>query len=303
LKIEDGQCHGDFTLNHLPFYSGFYEIRAYTKYMLNFGDELIFSRLLPVFDKPKKEGGFEEKKMLRYGSYGPVGNFAMKRERPEKGKSINLRFFPEGGNMVQGIPSRIAFEATDENGNPIEITGFVVDDNTKQELCRITTLHEGRGVFAFTPGNRQKAVAEVSSSGRNYRFDLPAALPQGMVMEVDNLSFPDSIGITLRKKSQTPAGMLGLAVLTGGMLRSYAYISFMDDRDEIDFQIDKAQYPSGVSQIVLFDGYGKVLCDRLIFTGSSDDRLDIKAKTTNRFTTLTNRSRWNFRSQTGKQIR
>ena len=45
LKIENGQCHGDFTLNQIPFYSGFYEVRAYTKYMLNFGGDIIFSRL------------------------------------------------------------------------------------------------------------------------------------------------------------------------------------------------------------------------------------------------------------------
>ena len=44
LKIENGQCHGDFSLNHLPFYSGFYEVRAYTRYMLNFGEDVVFSR-------------------------------------------------------------------------------------------------------------------------------------------------------------------------------------------------------------------------------------------------------------------
>jgi len=64
LKIENGQCHGDFLLTRLPFYSGFYEVRAYTKYMLNFGDDIIFSRLLPVFDKPKVAGNYEEKKMM-----------------------------------------------------------------------------------------------------------------------------------------------------------------------------------------------------------------------------------------------
>ena len=95
LKIENGQCHGDFTLFHFPFYSGFYEVRAYTKYMLNFGEDIIFSRLLPVFNRPKTEGNYEEKEMLKYGSYGPAGNYPMKRQRPEKGKDVNLRFFPK----------------------------------------------------------------------------------------------------------------------------------------------------------------------------------------------------------------
>ena len=72
LKIEDGRCHGDFTLGQLPFYSGFYEVRAYTKYMLNFGEDVIFSRLLPVFNKPKEEGNFEENAMEAILTKDPI---------------------------------------------------------------------------------------------------------------------------------------------------------------------------------------------------------------------------------------
>ena len=35
LPIRNGRCHSSFELTQLPFYSGFYEVRAYTKYMLN----------------------------------------------------------------------------------------------------------------------------------------------------------------------------------------------------------------------------------------------------------------------------
>ena len=56
LPIVDGRCHGDFSLVHLPFHSGFFEVRAYTRYMINFGDETIFSRVFPVFDLPEVEG-------------------------------------------------------------------------------------------------------------------------------------------------------------------------------------------------------------------------------------------------------
>ena len=94
LRIENGQCHGEFTLNQLPFYSGFYEVRAYTKYMLNFGDEIIFSRIFPVFNKPKTEGDFEDKSILNYGRWGSTGYFPMKRESPIKENMVNLRFFP-----------------------------------------------------------------------------------------------------------------------------------------------------------------------------------------------------------------
>ena len=279
LKIENGQCHGDFALNRLPFYSGFYEVRAYTKYMLNFGEDIIFSRLFPVFNRPKTEGDYENRTMVKYGSSGPAGKYPMKRKVPEKGKSVNIRFFPEGGNLIQGIPSRIAFEATDEVGNPIEIRG-VVRDNEKQEIAQLATLHEGRGVFTYTPiAGKQKARVEVEYLGKEYRFDLPTGLQEGIVMDVDNLSQPDSIEITLRKNENTPVDMFGLTVLSGGIIQSYSYIKFADNKKEIRFRIDKSQFPSGVSQIVLFNAKGEILCDRLVFTGSKDDRLDIQVKT------------------------
>jgi len=278
LKIENGQCHGDFTLNQLPFYSGFYEVRAYTKYMLNFGDDVIFSRLLPVFNKPKTEGNFEEKEMLSYGWRG-AGAYPMKREKPERGKEVNVRFFPEGGNLLQGVASRVAFEATDQYGNPIDVTGVVMDEN-RQEVSRFATQHEGRGIFTYTPGmntGKQRAVAEVEYSGRKYQFDMPVGLPQGVVMETDNLSHPDSIGITLRKNRSTPDQMLGVAILNGGKLQNYCFAWIEDD--EVRFKMDKTRLPAGVSQIALFNSKGEILCDRLIFNARMDNFLDIKAKT------------------------
>ena len=280
LKIENGQCHGNFTLEHLPFYSGFYEVRAYTKYMLNFGDDIIFSRLLPVFDKPKEESNFEEKNMLKYTRWG-IRNYPMKREPPEREKKVNLRFFPEGGNLVQGVASRVAFEATDEAGNPIDVTG-VVTDGAKQELCQFSGFHEGRGVFTYAPGvSSRNDVAEVEYSGKKYRFDLPSRLPQGVVMEVDNLTYPDSIVITLRKNSATPPGILGIAVMNGGRLQN-AYLARIEE-DENYFLIDKTLLSSGVSQIVLFNSKGEILCDRLIFTNLNQlltgELIDVKAKT------------------------
>ncbi|MDR0795786.1 MAG: hypothetical protein LBE79_07025, partial [Tannerella sp.] len=278
LKIEDGQCHGNFTLGQLPFYSGFYEVRAYTKYMLNFGDDVIFSRLLPVFNKPKAEGDFEEKKMLGYGRYGPLGSYTMKREPPVREKAVNLRFFPEGGNLIQGVASRVAFEATDAAGNPIEVTGRVVDGN-RQELCPINTLHEGKGIFTYTPGapGRRKDIAEVEYAGRKYRFDMPAGLLQGVVMEVDNLSHPDSIEIVLRKNMDLPVEMYGVTIISGGKLQNYCFARMEDA--EVSFKMDKSRLPAGVSQIVLFNSRGEIVCDRLIFAGKNDDRLNIAAKT------------------------
>jgi len=95
------------------------------------------------------------------------------------------------------------------------------------------------------------------------------------VMEVDNLTYPDSLTITLRKNDNTQTEMLGVVILSGGKLQNYCVVR-IEDR-EVRFSMDKTRLPAGVSQIVLFDGQGEIVCDRLIFSGKNE-MLDIRAK-------------------------
>ena len=62
LKIENGQCHGDFTLDHLPFYSSFYEIRAYTKYMSILATILFFQDCCRFSTNQKKKAILKKKR-------------------------------------------------------------------------------------------------------------------------------------------------------------------------------------------------------------------------------------------------
>ena len=54
-----GVSHGDIRLDSL-LTSGYYEVRAYTRYMTNWGTNAVFSRVFPIFKKPKKEGDYSD---------------------------------------------------------------------------------------------------------------------------------------------------------------------------------------------------------------------------------------------------
>lgn len=271
LKIENGQCHDDFTLSQLPFYSGFYEVRAYTKYMLNFGEEVIFSRLFPVFNKPKEEGNFEEKELLKYG----YGKYPMKREKLQKDKRVNMKFYPEGGNLIQGITSRLAFEITDAFGNPLEATGKIINEE-KEAVSAFSVTHDGRGVFDYTPdGSKQRAV--VDYNGKKYPFDMPQPVSQGFTLHVDNVSYADSLEIILQKNKQTPADKLGMVIVNRGKLYNYCLVHVINNK-AVRFKVDKTALPAGVSQMTVFNSSGEILCDRLLFR-NEEKRLNMKAKT------------------------
>lgn len=68
LKPDNGCCHGSLLVDEMPFYSGYYEIRAYTRYMLNFGPQAIYSRVVPVFFAPEQYGNWADRRVMKYGS-------------------------------------------------------------------------------------------------------------------------------------------------------------------------------------------------------------------------------------------
>lgn len=259
LPIVNGRCNGDFALNHLPFHSGFFEIRAYTKYMTNFGEDVIFSRVIPVFDKPEKEGNFVEKKMLRMRTKN--SRYIVKREWEERTDNVTLKFFPEGGNLVTGITSQVAFEATDKGGAPLEVKGRIVSKSGDSK-GEFTTKHEGRGVFEYTPADGDKA--EVEYQGKNYKFDLPEAQEQGAVMRVDNISMRDSVKVVIKKSENLTADLMGAAVMSGGKLFNFSLMDFSEE-DSFTFTFSKRRLPAGVARIVLTDPEGNIVADRLFF--------------------------------------
>jgi hypothetical protein len=109
---DDGSCYGEFELDPLLL-SGYYEIRAYTRYMLNWDKSAVFSRVFPIFDKVNADN-WDFKNMLdRRRGFREKGEW-VSAELPE----ATLEFFPEGGNLVAGLESRVAFELRGKDGIP-----------------------------------------------------------------------------------------------------------------------------------------------------------------------------------------
>ncbi len=270
LKLADGQGHGDFVLNRVPFYSGFYEIRAYTKYMRNFGDDIVFSRIISVFDAPKQEGDFSEKKMDKYG----VGKYVYLRPKPEKHKKMDVKFYPEGGYYVAGLRSRVAFEAVDKTGHPVEASG-VVKDRNDSVVAQFATFKDGRGVFEWIP-QAGGYYAVVESGGKEYKFDLPDVRDAGYVLSVDNLPGADSVTVDVRCAGLSGRQIAGVATLSSGVLRN-SWAVDLSRRNHARFSFAKNWLPEGVTRVALFGEDGNVIADRLIFIERGSERLRVEA--------------------------
>ncbi|MDE6562572.1 MAG: hypothetical protein K2K75_14410 [Muribaculaceae bacterium] len=259
LKVENGRAHGNFRINCTPFYSGFFEIRAYTKYMMNFGPETIFSRVIPVFDNPKKEGDYQKHSMRTFGS----GKYQYKRKFPEKRKNINVRFYPEGGRLIRGVPIKVAFEATDKGGHPLDVQGSVLS-SAHDTVAYFRTEHEGKGTFTVIPDGKPM-MAVVENNGSTKKFALPDPYLDGYSITVDNVSNPDSIFVIVRRAGEySRKDTVGVALTDHGVMKVYSALAstFMNP---VRLPFDRNSLSAGVAEVTLINAAGKKIAERMFF--------------------------------------
>lgn len=264
LKAEDGRCHGSLLVDETPFYSGYYEIRAYTRYMLNFGPEAIFSRVIPVYNTPKVEGDWADRTMLPYGS--AKRNFS--RPKPIKAEKVNAKFYPEGGHLVRGLSTNVGLEITDDTRRPLQATGQIIDQSNDSVVAAFTTGHMGRCSFSFVPNSR-KYRANIIVDGRKHHIDLPVIENEGISLTVDNISNPDSINISISRTDRFPTVVVGASVTCRGVLYNRAIFDLSENKTA-SYIIPHSKLPTGVIQLTLFDSEGNVVADRLFFNNRND---------------------------------
>ncbi len=262
FKIENGQCSGQLSLKDI-LHSGYYEVRAYTAAMLNWPDAPIFSRVFPVFNAPQTEGMGMYKDPFMVPSPFSERRPDMRAKQP-KAEKVNVAFFPEGGNLVQGVDNRIAFKVTDKQGNPLAANATIY--NSKQESVATTqVIHQGMGSFNLTPTEGETYYMEVQTEGKKSQpFNLPVPMTQGIAMKADNMK-TENLTIKLEHNGRIDTTRaLGLTVMCRGVVVRFDQIKW-NGQTSTTLEIPKNTLPEGVNQLTLFDTEGRIYADRLFF--------------------------------------
>ena len=257
LKIVDGEADGYIDLNHL-LVSGFYEIRAYTSYMLNWGTTALFSRVLPILEKPDKDGDYEDRRMDEFGARNRLPDYREKEQ--EGGKKMNVAFYPEGGHLVSGLENRVAFSVTDEDGAHIETEGYL--ESGGRRICSVKTLREGRGVFSCTPGSERLTLHLTNEKGNERTFRLPDAEQEGCLICAETTD-DDIIMVDVLASPQYRSQKMGLVAMNNGRIMRFDEMAGIGLGQRIE--IRKLELGNGVSQLALIDSLGNILASRMVF--------------------------------------
>jgi len=267
-KIEMKNGKGDGSVNiSFSISSGHYVFRAYTGWMKNFSPDFYFMQPLTILN-------------TRYSSSPAPSTPASSsppapslRPASSQVNGFDIRFFPEGGNLVNGLTSTVAFKATSASGKATPCRGVIIDQN-KDTITEFQSTRFGMGKFTFTParGNRYTALAEINHEV--IRRELPAAYDQGYAMRVDNsdehrlriivhVAGPASPSGGPSSPSPPSSPLVYLFIHTRGVLKSVQVNSLSNN--EAYFYIDKDSLGDGISHITLFDGERMPVCERLYF--------------------------------------
>lgn len=257
-----GQADGVFDLRNV-LAGGFYEVRAYTRYMLNWDSSWLFSRVFPIFETPGKEGDYSRPSLgktawqVRESEKVPTKEkTGISFAKPEDG---NIAFFPEGGHLVENLSCRVAFEIRDRQGLPVNGTGEL--SCGEECLCSVSTSQNGRGVFSLVaqPGKIYSLNLK-DKRGRLYRQELPVAEKEGCSMRVTQSG--KSWCVTLNTTTSFAQDSLGIVLTAHGALK---HVDVVAGSRSIYLSLPDSAIADGVNRVSVVNGAGQVLADRLFF--------------------------------------
>jgi len=252
LPVENGTAPGHFSLSN-SFAEGVYHVRAYTAWMLNFDSSFFFNRDIPVYN----------------------GNIFIA-DSLLTAKNYTLHFYPEGGNLVSDLTSVMAYKAEDANGNPVKITGKIMDDKGTL-IANLQTGDDGLGSCRIhpIPGNMYSVSAQLAN-GISKTFALPEIKKSGIVLHVEDKPGADNNSHLFFhiSRSKTDRDLYGSIIVCAHTAKYNRLMTLNFDtsyagdfRDTIMFAstpIDIKNDVQGIVHITIFNKDGEPLADRIV---------------------------------------
>ena len=233
--------------------NGYYKFRAYTNWMKNFSPEVYFEKKLTLINPLKSP------------------------EAPVKSNAVayDVQFFPEGGHLVTGIKSKVAFKVVEINdGKGVPATGAIINRHN-DTVVRFKTLKFGSGTFPFTPepDERYRALITVGI-GKPIIKELPEVNKEGYVMTLTD-DGPGRIGLTINCAGVTDNNLFLFAHTRQDIkVAETAAIA----NGAAHFNISKSALGEGISHLTVFNSAKQPVCERLYFK-QPERRLFIDAST------------------------
>ena len=249
LQVENGMASLDISTDSKDT-TGAYVLRAYTQYQRNFAEAFLFQKEIRLLDAIDNQ------------------------ETPaEEGKDdFSVRFFPEGGHWIAGVPVTIAFKAQNSAGENIQVAGILLDE-AGAVVGGVKALNEGMGLLRLDARAKGSYTVKFKYKEVEKTFPLPAPLPQGYLLKASSRSM-DKVQVTVT--SGMPEDLKGCR-LVGHCRGQLFFNQLLEEGREQSFTFLKANLPSGLLHLTLFDPQERPVGERLVFNKKQQDKVTLEA--------------------------
>jgi hypothetical protein len=221
----------------------FLRIKAFTRWMLNEDSVFIYEKTIPV------------------------NSGVITKSKTNTTPKTRVEVFPEGGVLVNGLNSKVAFKATNGSGIPVFVKGFLINDKNKI-LDTLKVAHDGMGVFQLMPIAGENY--QLSWTDENAQKGVTAINPakkDGVILKLsmDNEKAYAQVERTL----DVPQNYKQMKLLVHQNQHLIYTVDFKGEERQVQragLPID--ELPTGIVQFSLFTSDWLPLAERILFVNN-----------------------------------
>lgn len=238
MKLENGWGVGDIILPR-DLSPGNYQLVAYTSYSEEKGLDYLFTKDIWI-------GDIRDAFVPRIALEG----------------NLEVNFFPEGGDLVEGLKSTMGIKAVGDKGLGLPFHGYLVND-ARDTVERFESNMMGMGRVKFTPEKGRKYQAFVKTAQTEWRsFPLPQAKESGAVLSISLDEEKEVFEVNVGEK-ETGTQRFWLLGISEGKLIYDAEVNL--EQGKASMKLKKDDFPTGIIQFSLFDEHLLPVAERLVF--------------------------------------
>ena len=175
--------------------------------------------------------------------------------------------FPEGGDLITGIVSKVAFKAYNNYGKPVAIKGFLMNDKNKI-LDTLNIAHDGMGSFYFSPKTSEKYYLKWTDPGAtSSTTNLPPAKNQGVAISLRSNN--ESALVKVERTTTIPENFKQMTLLVHmNQLLLYSVSINTAEKPVTQVSLPIAELNTGVLQFSLFTSDWIPVAERIMYVNN-----------------------------------
>jgi len=180
-------------------------------------------------------------------------------------KRLRIKWYPESGNLIARLKTKVAFEVRSISGKPYGFTGDLLENGIS--IATVRADETGRGVFEFTPAEGKRyAIRPRSSAIDSIEQIMPAVLKNGYNVSVQQGVIKDTLRFTVSGRPRINT----VYVLVHDFRRIYYFEEVVANVPRFVVDVAASRLPAGLCTITVFDSLANPVAERTVFAGVKD---------------------------------